>query len=137
MMTDRSERLFVYGTLMPGYGNHRRIFEHVRSARPGAIQGILIDLGAFPALIHGEGRVKGILLEVDAEALRITDFIEGYRADGGRSLYVREMTEVDVGDGSAVYAWTYFFACPDHTQDHPRLIVGSANGVPIYSWPVE
>ena len=127
-MADRPHRIFAYGTLQPGFGNHRRIATHVRSARPGTIQGVLVDLGAFPALIHGDGRVRGVLLGIDAEALRITDFIEGYRADGGRSLYVREMTEVDVGDGSAVSAWTYLFARPDHIEDRPRIRVGDADG---------
>ncbi len=133
-MPDQPELLFVYGTLMPGHGNYRRIADHVHSARPGTIQGILVDLGAFPALIHGEGIVKGMVLAVDPEALRITDFIEGYHVDGGCSLYVREKVEVDLGDGDIVNAWTYFFADPDHIHDRPRLRVGDAEGMPVYSW---
>ncbi len=134
---DQPELLFVYGTLMPGYGNYRRIADHVHSARPGTIQGILVDLGAFPALISGEGIVKGMVLAVDAEALRITDYIEGYRPDGGRSLYVREKVEVDLSGGETVTAWIYFFADPDHIQDRPLLHAGDADGVPVYSWPAE
>lgn len=136
-MAERSDYLFAYGTLQPGFGNHRRIADHVHSARPGTIQGILVDLGAFPALIHGKGWVKGMLLDIDAGALTITDFIEGCHADRSRSLYVRERVEVDLGDGDIVTAWTYFLARPDRIQDRPHLRVNHANGVPIYSWPVE
>lgn len=136
-MTDQLQRLFVYGTLLPGQGNHRRIADHVHSARPGTTRGILVDLGAFPALVHGDGRVRGMVLDLDAEALRITDFIEGYHADGGRSLYIREKVEVDLDDGENVEAWTYFYAHPDHIQDLPRLHIGDADGLSVYSWPAE
>ncbi len=129
--------LFVYGTLMPGYGNYRRIADHVRSVRPGTIQGILVDLGAFPALLHGEGIVKGMVLAVDAEALRITDVIEGYHPDREHSLYIRKQADVDLGGGETVNAWTYFFAKPDHIQDRPLLCAGDADGVPIFAWPAE
>lgn len=136
-MADQTVRLFVYGTLMPGFDNHRRIADYVRSARPGIIQGILIDLGAFPALIHGEGRVEGVLLELDAAALRITDFIEGFHPDEGRSLYIREMIQIDLDDGTTEEAWTYLFANPAQIADRPRLIVGEVDGVPIYRWPAK
>jgi gamma-glutamylcyclotransferase (GGCT)/AIG2-like uncharacterized protein YtfP len=137
MMADRIESLFVYGTLMPGYGNHRRIVDHVRSARPATVQGILVDLGAFPALIRGHGKARGVLLAIDPHALAITDLIEGFHPDRARSLYVREEVEIDLGKGSKATAWTYFFAKPDRIQHHPQLIVGDAADVPIYSWPAE
>ncbi len=136
-MTDQVSQLFVYGTLMPGFANYGRIADHVRSARPGTIRGVLVDLGAFPALIHGEGRVEGVLLELDAVALRITDFIEGFHPDEGRSLYLREMIQVDLDEGETIDAWTYYFANPERIADRPRLIVGVVDGVPIYRWPVE
>ena len=129
--------LFVYGTLMPDYGNYRRIADHVRCARPATTRGILVDLGAFPALIPGDGEVMGILLTVDPEALRITDYIEGYHPDRERSLYVRKQVDVDLSDGKTVTAWIYFFANPDQIQDRPRLRVSDADGVPLYAWPAE
>ena len=136
-MADRIESLFVYGTLMPGFANFRLIERYVRSARPGTVQGILVDLGSFPALIPGDGRVRGVLLAVDAEALTITDHIEGYHPDRGQSLYVREMVEIELDDGNVVEAWTYFFAHPNHIQDRPRLILDEVDGVPICCWPAE
>ena len=130
-------RLFVYGTLLPGYGNHRKIESHVRSARPGTIQGILVDLGAFPALLHGEGIVRGVVLEVDAEALSISDSIEGYHPDRSRSLYIREEVQVDLDDDSKITAWTYFFANPIQIEAEPRLQCAEIDDQPVYCWPVE
>lgn len=136
-MPDRLESLFVYGTLLPGHGNHARISDHVRHARPGTIQGILVDLGAFPALVHGEGIVKGMLLDVEDEAIRITDFIEGCRPDSDDSLYVREQVQVALDDGNTMTAWTYFFARPGRITDRPRLAIGNVDGLPVFAWPSE
>ena len=134
-MADQTDQLFVYGTLMPRFSNYGRIADHVQSARPGTIQGVLIDLGAFPALIHGEGRVEGMLLELDAAAIQVTDFIESFHPDQGSSLYLREMIQVDLDDGETVDAWTYYFANPAQIADHPRLIVREDAGIPICRWP--
>lgn len=135
MKADQAEQLFVYGTLMPGYGNHHRIAEHVHSARPGTIQGVLVDLGAFPALVPGRGMVRGVLLAVDAEALQVTDHIEGCHLDRSRSLYIRESIEVALDGGEAVRAWTYFFAHPLDVPDYSSLQVGRAGDIPTYAWP--
>ena len=137
-MADKTESLFVYGTLKPGFGNHRRIAHHVQSASPATIQGILVDLGAFPALIRGNGRDRGILLAIDPQALTITDLIEGFRANNReQSFYVRERVEVDLAGGEVAEAWTYFIAHPHRYEDRPHLIIGDADRIPIYSWPAE
>ncbi len=134
-MSDQLQNLFVYGTLMPGYGNHQRIIDHVHSATPATIQSILVDLGAFPALLHGEGIVRGMLLTVDAEAIRITDFIEGFHPDGGHSLYIREKIQVNLEDGTTTMAWTYFLADHDQINEQPRLHCSEIDGQSIYCWP--
>ena len=69
---DQVTRLFVYGTLMPGHCNHHRIERFVHRARLGRIPGILVDLGAFPALVPGDGIVEGVVLDIDTVALAIT-----------------------------------------------------------------
>ena len=83
-MSEIVSNVFVYGTLMPGESNYRQIEDFVIDYKPGAIDGVLVDLGAYPALVPGEGNVKGIMLRVKQEALEITDRIEGYHA--GRDL---------------------------------------------------
>ena len=82
--------LFVYGTLMPGHGNHRRIERFVPSVfAPDESPASLVDLGAFPALIPGDGLVEGVVLDIDDSALAITDQIEGY-APQPTKLLVRQ-----------------------------------------------
>ena len=128
-------QLFVYGTLMPSCGNYRQIEQYVHGSQPGSIRGILADLGAFPALVAGEGIVRGVVLEVDAEALRITDRIEGYSARHASNLYLRESVEVALEDGRRTIAWTYFFADPNRIAGRPTCLVGHTDNMPVYAWP--
>ncbi len=133
-MSEIETNLFVYGTLMPGEPNYRQIEDLVIDHKPGTIDGVLVDLGAFPALVPGEGIVKGVLLRMKREALKITDRIEGYHADRDRRLYVREGMVVQFEDGQEVVAWTYLFANSADVTDRPRLIVGESDGIPIFVW---
>jgi gamma-glutamylcyclotransferase (GGCT)/AIG2-like uncharacterized protein YtfP len=131
---ESTERLFVYGTLMPECANHRQIQRHVRHAVPGSIEGILVDLGAFPALLPGVGVVKGVLIEIDAEALAITDRIEGYSHGREHCLYVRKRVEVHLDSGGTTTAWTYEFADPGRIADRPQLIVKRVAGREVHAW---
>ena len=90
--------LFVYGTLMPGEANHRMIEDLVIDHEAGIIDGVLVDLGAFPALIPGDGYVKGVMLRMNQRALEITDQIEGYSPDRRSCLYLREEVVVQLED---------------------------------------
>ena len=136
-MADSNELMFVYGSLMPNYGNYRAVASHVVSTRPASTRGILVDLGAFPAMLHGEGIVRGVLLEIDGQALKITDHIEGYSPSRESCLYVRERVTVKLDDGTRRDAWTYFFACPDRIKNRPRLAIDNMDGLPVFSWPSE
>ncbi len=129
--------LFVYGTLLPGGGYHARIERYLRGFSPGTIAGVLIDLGLYPALVPGEGRVRGGVLELDAAALPIIDEIEGYDPDGGISLYIRKQVQVepdDAGVGGPLAAWTYEYGNPARIAHRPRLVVGHVNGQPLHAW---
>jgi len=119
--SDQPFQLFVYGTLMRGEGNYRLIERYVRSARPATIEGVLVDLGAFPALIPGDGIVEGMLLELDIKAMAITDRLEGFHAGDDHSLYLRKEVSVQLDDGQEVQAWTYEYAHPSAIADRPRL----------------
>ena len=135
-MTEIVTSLFVYGTLMPGESNYRQVEDLVIDHKPGTIDGVLVDLGAFPALVPGEGVVKGIMLRMSQEALKITDRIEGYDPDRNRCLYVREEVVVQIEDGQDAVAWTYLFANSAGVTDCPQLIVGESDGVPVFAWRV-
>ena len=75
-------RVFVYGSLMRGLGNHRVLSENgharfVRRARTAALYS-MIDLGSFPAVIEaGETSVVGEIWEIDDRCLRALDRLEG------------------------------------------------------------
>lgn len=133
-MTEITTNLFVYGTLMPGESNYPQIEDFVIDHQPGAINGVLVDLGAFPALVPGEGVVKGIMLLMKREALEITDRIEGYHRDRDHCLYVREEVVVRFEDRQEGVAWTYVYANSEAVMNCPRLIVGESDGNPVFAW---
>lgn len=69
--------LFVYGTLMRGECNHAllRRARYLGAARTAAGYALL-NLGAYPALVPGDGHVSGELFRVDAATLRAVDRLE-------------------------------------------------------------
>ncbi len=104
--------VFVYGTLRAG------------DCRAGVLgtQGMvcdeayvndfqLLDIGSFPGVMRGEGRVRGEMHAIDKGTLAILDGIEGYREDDpNHSLYVRESVPVlDNEDTQVGNAWIYIF----------------------------
>ena len=120
--------------MMPGESNYRQIENFVIDYMRGTIDGVLVDLGAYPALVPGDGIVKGVILQMKLEALKITDRIEGYHPDRHRCLYVREEVFVRCEDGQEAVAWTYLFANSAGVADCPRLVVGERDGVPVFAW---
>lgn len=135
-MTTAPIKLFVYGTLRPGRSNHQRIARHVLRSQPGSVRGVLLDLGAYPALVPGDGIVRGDLLLIDESGLLFCDAIEGYAPgrDRSRCLFVRTMTSVQLEDGDEDKAWVFEFADPERVADRPPLVVGDDDGVPVYAW---
>ena len=129
-MSEIVSNVFVYGTLMPGEANYRQIEDFVIDYNPGTIDGVLVDLGAYPALVPGEGIVKGVILRMKQEALEITDRIEGYHAGRDRCLYVREEVVVRLEGGQEAIAWTYLFANSGGVADCSRLVVGESDEIP-------
>jgi gamma-glutamylcyclotransferase (GGCT)/AIG2-like uncharacterized protein YtfP len=127
-------KLFVYGTLIPGECNYPAIARYVRTARSGTIEGVLVNLGAYPALIPGSGWVRGALLEVDEAALAVTDQIEDTFPEDRDCLYLRKETDVRLHDGTTTRALVYEFAMPEQIINYPKPIVAEEGGVPVYDW---
>lgn len=85
--------VLVYGTLRPG------------TARKVTVPAKMFDLGAFPGVKLGEGRVVCELVEVDDDTLQDLDRYEGYYEEAPEhSLYVRRRF---VDDEQGVDAWIY------------------------------
>jgi gamma-glutamylcyclotransferase (GGCT)/AIG2-like uncharacterized protein YtfP len=98
--------LFVYGTLMRGYALHPVLARGATLVGEGRTPGVLLDLGAYPGLVEGAGRVKGEVYRLDdAELLVTLDVEEGYN-------FERRRTTVTLTDGRRVRAWFYRYRGP-------------------------
>ena len=120
-------RLFVYGTLKRGFGNHRRYCGDLLAAYEARVWGRLFLLPAsYPALevptgVEGEavervedwGWVQGELFEfpADSPVLDILDELEGYVPGDPDSLYMRVMVEVHA-EQTTCMAWAYVQRAP-------------------------
>jgi len=106
-------RVFVYGSLMRGLGNHPVLSrngraEFVREARTLPLYS-MIDLGSFPAVLEtGDTAIVGEVWEIDAECLRALD-----RLEGNPDFYYRdEVLLEDVEDGDLLPAGVESYFLP-------------------------
>ena len=80
-----TRKVFVYGTLMRGENNHH-FLENSKCLGMSAIEGYdMYNVGWFPAIIPGNGRVPGELYEVPENDMASIDMLEG---EG--NLYIRK-----------------------------------------------
>lgn len=113
MGIDEPELLFVYGTLRPALasGGHGGLVRDLERAGDATLPGLLLDLGAYPGLVAGDGVVHG-------ELLRITDpgrlaALDDYEDCGGTEpLFRRERATARRVDGTPVAVWVYRYARP-------------------------
>lgn len=112
-----THHLFVYGTLLQGFGLHGRL-EGARFLGPALIPGRLYDLGAFPGLLPtaatdhpDDSIVVGEIYAITDATLTTLDFTEGFDpASPTTSHYRRErVTATRLGDGAALPAWVYYY----------------------------
>ena len=104
--------LFIYGTLMPGL----RLAAEMQGAEhlgPACVPGRLVDVGRYPGLLHGMGRVSGELYRVSEALLArldaVEDMVPGHRA---ASQYWRERVMVLDGAWAGQRVWTYVYNRP-------------------------
>ena len=116
MTSSAPEELFVYGTLLPGQANFRRIAPMVSGWRLARTCGRLIYLPfGYPALVEAEASwVRGSLLSFKVpteEVLEVCDQIEGYRPEcPAENLYVRIIKTVEPLGEEPRQAWCYRLA---------------------------
>jgi gamma-glutamylaminecyclotransferase len=107
--------VFVYGSLLKGEPNHRQLAAStfVRRARTSPAF-ILLDLGAFPALVSGgTTSVSGEVYDVDDITLAGLDRLEGHPRFYRRS-------EISLTDGTRLLA--YLLA--EHRFRQPVIVGG-------------
>ena len=105
------EMLALYGTLLsglPARPNRPDLTPYVELVRECLIPGSLYDVGPYPALVSGDGVVRGELWRTTSEdALAVIDRWEGYEAAAeDQAPYVRRRTRLVEPDLDAwVYVW--------------------------------
>jgi len=89
-----NNKLFVYGTLREGEGNHYLIVDNVKSIQKATIRGWMYHLGGYPAVIEGEGYITGELIEFynPIEAFQRIDVLEGYHQPNSPSNHYERIT---------------------------------------------
>jgi gamma-glutamylcyclotransferase (GGCT)/AIG2-like uncharacterized protein YtfP len=101
-----SALLFAYGTLMRGYPLHAVLTGRATLLASGTVRGRLLDLGRYPGLVEGVGRVSGEVYRLDdPELLPVLDREEGYNFD-------RRRTTVTLAGGRRARAWLYRYRGP-------------------------
>lgn len=100
LKSDGPARVFVYGTLKRGGGNHRLLeASGARFLGNHQIAGTMHDYGAFPAVtLDGSGTVHGEVYEVSTVTLERLD-----RLEGTPSFYQRARVSMSTG----MDAWVY------------------------------
>ena len=91
---------------MRGYGLHAVLARGATFLAEGSVPGHLLDLGRYPGLVPGRGRVRGELYRVEDPALLpVLDRAEGVQFD-------RRRTTVTLARGRRVRAWVYRYRGP-------------------------
>jgi phosphoserine phosphatase len=121
-----SQVLFVYGTLRPdvqsamGTAQRRRLAGEARDLGPATTEGLLADLGAYPGLVDGDGRVRGraYALRTPADTFAWLDAYEGL-AGRPDDEYRRIVRGIALDTGVRIEAWVYRYNGP---QKQPHIL---------------
>ena len=104
-----SHTVAFYGSLLdPGLRRRLGVNEALRPLRRCLVRGRLFDLGPYPGLVEGDGRVRGELFEVvDPAIWKTLDDFEECGADP--PLFVRRSTRLIA---PVINSWVYFYTRP-------------------------
>jgi gamma-glutamylcyclotransferase (GGCT)/AIG2-like uncharacterized protein YtfP len=105
---------------MEGFFNSKKSLEgKVVSRSPARVRGLLCHQSAkgYPALVPGEGWVRGEFLELEGfeTLIALCDRVENYRGPGcPGNEYERRVSTVELeGSGEKAAAWIYWYARDD------------------------
>ncbi|MFO0921136.1 MAG: gamma-glutamylcyclotransferase family protein [Pirellulales bacterium] len=140
MPESTTHAFFVYGTLKRGY-----LREHVWPHTPNHIETAwieadLYDLGPYPAIHAGSGKVAGELWTFDPAHMQATlgalDEAEGFGQLNEPNYYERRTVSAHTADGRTVDAFAYFMCNGDRLSKARRIPNNTTClGVHCASWP--
>lgn len=115
------QKVFVYGTLKEGYGNHHYL-RNCKKIGTGGLEGIMFHLGGFPAINLAEKftRIIGEVYEVQWNDILNMDLLEGVNSN----FYQRIETTVDPHG----VCWTYVFSSERAAQETKLIPSGCWTG---------
>lgn len=91
---------------MRGYGLHDLLARGADFVALGTARGRLLDLGRYPGVVQGRGRVTGEVYRLrDPQVLPAVDRAEGVQ-------FLRGHTLVTLADGGRARAWIYRYRGP-------------------------
>ena len=97
--------IFVYGTLLKGQRNHDAYLKNCYFAGGGTIKGYdMYDLGTYPGIKQGNGKVTGEVYYVTDEELEKVDCLE----DEGNE-YIKTPAKVYMENGEELEAMVYLY----------------------------
>jgi gamma-glutamylaminecyclotransferase len=102
-------KVFVYGTLKAGYGNHQLLADSISIGDASTVaRWAMIDSG-FPVVLPGDdGQVVGEVYDIDKITLQRLD-----RLESNGHMYQREVVDVALANGEVIQAWMYV-GVPDY-----------------------
>src|SRR5437870_8556689 len=93
---------------MRGYGRQRLLARGATFLGKGSVAGRLLNLGRYPGLVAGAGRVRGEIYRLDdPELLPVLDREEGYNFERRRAI-------VTLANGRRARAWVYRYRGPQN-----------------------
>lgn len=103
--TDQTPYVFVYGTLMSGFGNNRLLKNSNLEYYATTEEEYKLVANSIPYLLEDEGStyVRGEVYRVNENTLRNLDSLEGHP-----NWYVRKIVNVITDQGDRIRAWVYF-----------------------------
>lgn len=125
-------RLFVYGTLLPGLDNYDRFLKQYRpAAYPARTRGIMYYLpeDGYPVVLAGDGTIEGVLFESENLSIILPqiDEIHKYTGVESQSHLIREIRDVEILEtGEIVKAHMYLWP-PSRARwlkKHGQVILG-------------
>lgn len=111
------QRVFVYGTLKKGFGNHERLLKECKELGQASIEGLMFHLGGFPAINLAEqfSVILGEVYEVTWDKILELDQLEGV----GHNFYDRIEAKVEPHG----IVWTYTFPA-DRARNEQWVVPG-------------